>query len=119
MAYFIDVPRFEDSRGSLCVIDNLLPFIVERTYYIFRVKGVRGGHRHKKTVQALICLSGSCNVYVNNGEDETTYSLDEPGKCLIVEPKDWHTMRNFSKNSTLLVMSSHSYSRDDYIDEKY
>lgn len=119
MAYFIDVPRFNDERGSLCVIDGLLPFAIKRTYYIFDVKGVRGGHRHKKTIQALICLSGNCDIYVNDGISEITYSLNDPAKCLILETKDWHTMKNFTPGATLLVMSSESYDRTDYIDEEY
>ena len=35
MAYFIDVPRFDDGRGSLCVLEDILPFSVKRIYYIF------------------------------------------------------------------------------------
>jgi hypothetical protein len=119
MAYFIDIPRFDDDRGSLCVVEDLLPFSVKRIYYIFKVNGERGGHRHKKTVQALICLSGSCNVFVDNGLVQSTYLLDEPSKCLIVETKDWHTMSGFTETATLLVLSSESYDRSDYIDDKY
>ena len=119
MAYFIDTPRFNDSRGSLCVVESLLPFTVKRIYYIFNVSGERGGHRHKEAVQALICLSGSCEVFVNNGVEKNIYILDEPHKCLIVEPKDWHTMDNFSKSATLLVLASEYYDVNDYIDETY
>jgi dTDP-4-dehydrorhamnose 3,5-epimerase-like enzyme len=119
MAYFIDVPKFDDGRGSLCVVERLLPFSVKRIYYIFNVSDERGGHRHKKTIQALICLSGSCEVFVNNGRKKNTYLLDEPHKCLIVESKDWHTMDGFSKMATLLVLASEYYDANDYIDKPY
>lgn len=119
MAYFIDVPKFNDDRGSLCVVESLLPFSVKRIYYIFDVSGERGGHRHKRAVQALICLSGSCEVFVNNGIEKNNYTLDEPNKCLIVEPKDWHTMDGFSNAATLLVLASEYYDVNDYIDEPY
>lgn len=119
MAYFIDIPRYDDERGSLCVLESLLPFAIKRLYYIFSVNGERGGHRHKTTVQALICLSGSCEIFVNNGSKSGVYLLDEPQKCLIVEPEDWHTMSAFSDKATLLVMASEPYDRSDYIDEKY
>lgn len=118
MAYIIDLPSFHDERGSLTVFEKHLPFEVKRIYYIYNVKDCRGGHRHKKTIQALICLGGSCEIYLNDGKTEETVLLSNPSKCLIVEPKDWHTMDKFSENSTLLVISSEKYDMNDYLDEK-
>jgi len=119
MAYIIDLPTFGDGRGNLTVVEKLLPFEIKRFYYIYDVTTQRGGHRHKKTIQALICLGGRCEIYVNDGKKEDTYLLDSPDKCLILDSKDWHTMDNFSKGSTLLVFSSEYYNVDDYIDEEY
>lgn len=119
MAYLIDLPTFGDDRGNLTVVEKLLPFDIKRFYYIYDVTDERGGHRHKKTTQALICLGGSCEVFVDNGEKKETILLDSPSKCLILDPKDWHTMDKFTKGSTLLVFSSEFYDKDDYIDEKY
>lgn len=119
MAHTINLPTFSDSRGSLTVVESLLPFEIKRFYYIYGVTAKRGGHRHKKTIQALICLGGSCEIYVHTGEKEETILLDSPSKCLILEAKDWHTMDNFSQGSTLLVFSSEYYDKDDYIDEEY
>lgn len=119
MAYFIEVPKFSDPRGSLCVLENILTFEVKRIYYIFNVNSERAGHRHKKTIQALICLGGSCEVYVNNGNTSMKYKLDSSDKCLILNPEDWHTMDNFSQYATLLVLASEYYDVNDYIDEPY
>ena len=119
MAHLIILPTFSDERGVLTVVEKLLPFEIKRFYYIYDVKGERGGHRHKKTTQALISLGGSCEIYVNNGEYEETFLLDSPSKCLILEPKDWHTMDKFETNTTLLVFASEYYDVDDYIDERY
>jgi len=119
MAYIIELPSFNDKRGSLTVVEKILPFDIKRFYYIYDVTSKRGGHRHKKTIQALISLGGSCEIYVNDGDKEETYLLDTPNKCLILDPKDWHTMDKFSKGSTLLVFSSEYYDKDDYIDEEY
>lgn len=119
MAYIIDLPTFGDDRGNLTVVEKLLPFDIKRFYYIYNVKCKRGGHRHKKTTQALICLGGSCEIYVNNGKCEEIIILHDPNKCLIVEPTDWHTMDKFSKGSILLVLSSEFYDVNDYIDEEY
>ncbi|MBD3795742.1 MAG: FdtA/QdtA family cupin domain-containing protein [Epsilonproteobacteria bacterium] len=119
MAYLIDLPTFRDARGNLTVVEKLLPFEIKRFYYIYDVTDKRGGHRHKKTIQALICLGGSCEIYLNDGTKEERVILETPNKCLIVEPKDWHTMDKFTQGSTLLVLSSEYYDRDDYIDEEY
>ena len=119
MAYIIELPTFSDERGNLTVVEKLLPFDIKRFYYIYDAHSKRGGHRHKKTIQALISLGGSCEIYVNNGEKEELFLLDSPNKCLIIDAKDWHTMDKFSKGSTLLVFSSEFYDVNDYIDEKY
>lgn len=119
MAYIIDLPTFKDERGWLTVMEKLLPFEIKRFYCIYDVAQKRGGHRHKKTVQALICVSGSCEIYVNDGLKKETFLLDSPSKCLLLEPEDWHTMDNFSKGSTILVFASEFYDKDDYIDEEY
>lgn len=119
MAYFIELPTFSDDRGSLTVVEKILPFEIKRFYYIYNVSSKRGGHRHHKTIQALISLNGSCEVYVNNGKEEQTFLLDSPDKSLILEPQDWHTMDKFSKDTILLVLASEYYDINDYIDEEY
>ena len=119
MAYIIDLPTFKDERGSLSVVEKLLPFDIKRFYYIYNVTDQRGGHRHKKTIQALICLNGSCEIYVDNGKKEEIFLLNTPDKCLIIEPEDWHTMDKFGKNTILLVLASEYYDKDDYIEERY
>jgi quercetin dioxygenase-like cupin family protein len=96
-----------------------LPFNIKRLYYIYNVSKKRGGHRHKKTIQALICLGGSCEVYINNGKQKMNILLDNEDKCLIIEPNDWHTMDNFSTNAILLILASEPYSSDDYINDRY
>ncbi|CAC5858268.1 hypothetical protein [uncultured Gammaproteobacteria bacterium] len=119
MAHILKLPTFNDESGVLTVVEKHLPFEVKRFYYIYNVNGKRGGHRHKKTTQALISLGGSCEVYVNNGESEEIFVLDSPEKCLILETKDWHTMDKFAKNTTLLVFASEYYDVNDYIDKPY
>ena len=119
MAYLIELPTFLDNSGSLTVVEKLLPFDIKRFYYIYNVSSQRGGHRHKQTTQALICLNGSCEIYINDAKKEYTIQLDTSDKCLILNPEDWHTMDNFSSGAVLIVFASEYYDKDDYIDEKY
>ena len=115
----LDIPTFTDGRGSLTVIEDFLPFQVVRTYWIYGADGhTRGGHRHIHTRQALVAISGRVVIYMNNGIIEETVELSHPSKCLLVDPKDWHTMK-FDTGSVLLVMSSHPYDRSEYIEAPY
>ena len=55
MAHIIDLKTYCDKRGNLTVIEKVLPFAIKRIFYIYGVDdSVRGGHRHRKTVQAQI-----------------------------------------------------------------
>ncbi len=120
MAHIIDLKNFSDERGSLVVIEeNTILFKIKRVYSIINPKGIRGGHRHKKTVQAMICLAGSCVVYNNDGEKEEEFLLSDPSQCLILEPRDWHQMKNFQGQCVLQVLASEPYDAHDYIDEPY
>lgn len=109
----IDLETYTDKRGHLTVIEKAVPFEIKRIFYIYGVDdSVRGGHSHKKTKQAAICLQGSCLVY----QDETTfYELNRPSKCLLIEPEDWHKMAHFSKDAILMVLASEYYDESDYI----
>jgi dTDP-4-dehydrorhamnose 3,5-epimerase-like enzyme len=119
MAHLINLNTFTDSRGNLTVIDNSISFEIKRIYYIYNANGQRGGHRHKKNKQALICISGSCELFVNDGINKNTFVLDKPDLCLFLDNIDWHTMYNFSENAILLVLASEHYDIEDYIDEEY
>jgi len=115
----LNLPTFTDPRGSLTVLERSLPFKVVRTYWIYGADGqTRGGHRHTHTRQALVALNGTVSIYMSDGVTEETIILNHPSLCLLVEPKDWHTM-TFGENAILLVMSSQPYDRTEYIDNPY
>ena len=63
MAEIIRLRTFTDQRGSLSVVEDEIPFPIRRVFYIYDVDdSVRGGHRHKKTIQAAICVKGSGRI---------------------------------------------------------
>ncbi len=120
MAKLIDLKTFTDERGNLTVIEKTVPFDIKRIFYIYGVdSSSRGGHRHKTTFQAAICLKGSCTIYNNNGTKEDVFVLDKPSKCLIIDPEDWHTMYNFTPDAILMVLTSNYFDANDYIYENY
>jgi hypothetical protein len=120
MAELIDLVTFTDKRGNLTVIEKVIPFEIRRIFYIYGVdNSIRGGHRHKQTTQAAICIQGSCSIYNNNGAIEEHFVLDAPSKCLILKPHDWHYMNNFTNDAILMVLASHHFDPKDYIYTPY
>jgi dTDP-4-dehydrorhamnose 3,5-epimerase-like enzyme len=115
----LDLPTFSDHRGSLTVLEQVIPFQIVRTYWIYGAGGqTRGGHRHHVTRQALVAITGTVTVFMNDGVEHGSIGLSKPSQCLLIEPKDWHTM-TFGEGAVLLVMASHPYNRSDYIEKDY
>jgi hypothetical protein len=120
MAYTIDLQTFTDERGNLTVIENVLPFDIKRVFYIYGVDASeRGGHRHHRTVQAVVCIQGQCKVYNDDGVHRDTHTLDHPSICLVLEPRDWHKMFDFSADAILMVLASENFREEDYIFDEY
>jgi hypothetical protein len=120
MASVINLKTFSDQRGNLTVIEKIIPFEIKRIFYIYGVdNSERGGHRHRKTRQAAICLQGSCVITNNDGKTSTKYNLDAPYKCLVLEPADWHKMHHFTPDAILMVLASEYFDESDYIFEPY
>ena len=121
MAYYLDFETHTDGRGHLTVIEKEIPFDIKRVFYVYGVseEETRGRHRHYKTIHALICLQGSCEVYVDDGVNKEVFVLDAPDKGLILLPEDWHAMYNFSKDALLLALASEYYDPAEYIPEEY
>lgn len=117
MARIVDLKTFSDNRGHLTVVEKPdVGFDIKRVFFIYGVDdSIRGRHAHKNTTQALISVKGSCVVFVNNGVEKSEFALDKPSKCLILEPKDWHYMYDFTPDCVLEVLASELFNPDDYI----
>lgn len=120
MAHILDLKTFTDRRGNLTVIEDVLPFAIRRVFYIYGVDdSIRGGHRHHTTVQAAVCIQGECKIFNDDGEREAVFHLDKPFKCLVLQPRDWHKMYDFSRDAILMVLASEKFDEKDYIWEPY
>lgn len=120
LAELIKLKTFSDSRGNLTVIERVIPFEIRRIFYIYGIdKSVRGGHRHKKTEQAVICMKGSCSVFSSDGTEQRQFFLDSADQCLLLSPEDWHQMHNFTDDALLMVLASEPFDDNDYIYEPY
>jgi len=112
----LEFPTFGDERGFLTVIEKELDFKIQRVFYIYGTKKdeSRGKHGHFKNRQILISLHGSCTVCVKRRKYYQEFLLDNPNSGLLLEPEDWHEMKNFKNENVLLVLASMPYDAKDY-----
>lgn len=115
----MNLPKFEDARGNLSFVeeDSHIPFQIKRTYWIYDVPGgqARGGHAFKEQQEVIVALSGSFDVVVDDGVNKKTFSLNRSYYGLYLPSMLWRSMENFSTNALAMVISSTSYSKNDYI----
>lgn len=112
------LPKIEDPRGSLTVIEGgvNVPFEIQRVYYLYDVPGgaERGGHAHKELRQLIVAMSGSFDVILDDGINKKRFQLNRPYIGLYVCPMMWRELDNFSSGSVCMVLASNKYSEDDY-----
>ena len=117
----IDLARFNDPRGNLSFVEqqNHIPFVIQRTYWIYDVPGGenRGGHAYKTTSEFIIAISGSFDVTVDDGLEKKTFTLNRSYFGLYIPNGLWRTMENFSTNSLALEFADTKYDRRDYIED--
>lgn len=115
----IALPKVNDPRGNLTYIGGKdhIPFEIKRVFYLYDIPTgeSRGAHAHHNLHQFLICLSGSFDVAIDDGEFQATIHLNRPWKGLYIPPMIWAAEMNFDPGSICLVLASESYNACDYI----
>lgn len=114
----LSVPKIEDPRGNLSVIENdVIPFEMKRVYYLYDVPSgaERGGHSHKEQYEFLVALSGSFDVILHDGQHEKVVTLNKPFEGLLISNGIWRELKNFSSGAVCLVIASAVFEEDDYI----
>ena len=115
----ISIPKIidEEGRGKLSVIEkSIVPFEIKRVYYLYDVPSdaFRGGHAHKNLFQFMIALSGSFEVKIDDGSNNTKVMLNKPNQGLLIPSGIWREMDNFSAGSVCLVLASEFFDESDY-----
>jgi WxcM-like, C-terminal len=115
----VDLPKISDPRGNLTFVESQkhIPFVSKRVFYLYDVPTgeSRGAHAHLGLHQFLICLSGSFDVSVNDGNQTHLFHLNRPWIGLHIPPMIWASEMNFDPGSVCLVLASELYSEADYI----
>jgi|SRR5271165_2180614 len=114
--HFIDFTQKTDNGVLLNVFENV-PFDIRRVYTIRGIKAHerRGNHAHHTNRQVLVALHGSCKVTLDDGENQEIIELDSPKKGILLDSYIWHTMYDFSDDTTLLCLASQPYDEKDYM----
>lgn len=115
----VRLPDRTDQRGSLVFgqVDDTLPFAPKRFFAIYacRPETVRGAHAHLECHQFLVCLHGSVQVAVDDGQFRDQVTLSDPTVGIHIPPMTWTTIFDLSPDAVLLVLASDTFLESDYI----
>lgn len=120
--YFLFPIKSLDSKvGGLTVIENILEsdmsdfkriYILHNSHYNIS----RGNHAHKRLVQNIICISGSCKLFLHDGYHHETFEMKAGQNYGIhINPGVWRTIEGSSPDCVLVVFASEDYDANDYI----
>lgn len=108
-----------DKRGNLTIaeVGQEIPFDIQRVYWIHGVPQgeERGGHSNKEIFEYVVAVNGSVDITLEDINGRREYHLDSKEKGLLIPPDTWDELKNFSPDAILLVLASHSYDPDAYI----
>jgi len=115
----IQFPKILDPRGNLTFIEQErhIPFKISRVYWIYDVPGgeQRGGHAFRAQKEVIIALSGSFDVFLDDGTAQKIVHMNRAYHGLYVPRMIWRRMQNFSTNSVAYVLTCCPYSEADYL----
>lgn len=115
----IDFKVHGKNEGNLVSLEAFkeIPFEIKRVYYIYGVPKniIRGKHAHKKLEQVIVCVSGSCDFILDNGDKKEKVTLDSPNRGIYIKNNIWREFTNFSSNCVIMVLASELYCETDYI----
>jgi len=115
----LQIPTIRDPRGNLSVIEGGIgvPFEIRRVYYLHDVPfgAERGGHAHRRLVQAIVPLSGSFNLRTHDGSRWHEDVAADSSEALVIPRMTWREINGFSSGAVCLVIASEHFDESDYI----
>lgn len=115
----IKFKSISDQRGSLISFEEKknIPFGIKRVYFLYNNDKdlSRGFHAHIKLKQVLVCITGSCEIIIDDGNSRTNYELNNSEEGLYIEGCLWREIHHISDHCVLAVLASEYYDENDYI----
>lgn len=115
----LDLGCHGDTNGWLTYLEQggVLPFAIRRVFFIYGTLPhvVRGRHAHRKVWQCLVSVAGRCRVRTDDGQKQQEHWLNNPQTGLLLPPRVWREMDQFSSDCVLLGLASEKYDPKDYL----
>ena len=109
------------SDGSISILDfaELSYFTPKRLFFVSDVppNESRGFHAHKECIQLLIAAHGVCTLEIKKGDRSLKLIMDCPEIGVLLPAMTWATQTYRDKNTVLIVLASHPYDPEDYIED--
>ena len=118
-----EIPHIKDERGGLSFLQNdgLLPFIINRAFWITNVPQgkERGHHSHRTCHELIVAVKGNFSVEIETPEGSKIFQLSEKkSQGLMVYPHEWCRLYDFSADAVCLCLASENYNAEGYEMEK-
>lgn len=111
-----------DTRGLLAAAQHPgnLPFSPVRIFIVTQSPAgtERGGHAHRQCHQVLVATAGSILVEYDDDEGTRTTILEGATQGIHIPPLAWAKQTYLTDGASLVVLASHPYDVDDYIDDR-
>lgn len=119
----IKVNFYKDKRGVLIPFEEKgsgkdpLPIKIKRVFILRDLaKNLeRGNHALRTTNQIIFVLNGSCDLELDNGFIKKKIRINDFRKGILVYPMVWRVLKNFTKNTLIMVICDKEYKERDYI----
>lgn len=112
------IPDPPDGNLTIAEVGKNIPFDIKRVYLITdleRAGALRGKHAHRELEQLIICVSGSFDLFLDDGERQQIIQMTKSPFGIRLVPRLWHEMTNFSSDCAILVLAADFYDENDYV----
>jgi len=77
----------------------------------------RGCHAHRICAEIVFPAQGSFDMFVSDSEGERTYKMADPSIGIYIGPNVWCELKNFSQDAVCVVLASHRYMTEGYVND--
>lgn len=114
----VELSSYAVKNGVINVAEfgSELPFVAKRNYLITaKDASIKGGeHAHKDLDQFFMCVKGSFNIKLSDGQQTFEFELSTISVGLFV-PAGWWRTYDLSEDGVVSVLASEVYDEHDYI----